>query len=164
MRSPTTSNSTRLRAGFTLIETVVVMSLLGMIGGFTAFMSMDGYRSFSFRSDRDTLVSLLVRARSQSMSNVCQGALCDGGVPHGVRVVSGEYTLFQGETYATRDVAFDQVLPSSYTTTIAGSLSEVVFRQLSGDVTVEGDIAISDEAGHTSTISINKEGRISWTN
>jgi Tfp pilus assembly protein FimT len=140
------------------------MSLLGIIGGFTAFMSVDGYRSFSFRSDRDTLVSLLERARSQSVSNICRGALCDGGAPHGVHVVSGGYTVFQGESYALRDTVLDETTPSSYTTTISGTLVDVVFRQLSGDIAVPGDIIISDDSGHTSTISINTEGRISWTN
>lgn len=166
MKSPNTSTR-NTRDGFTLIETIVVMSLIAMIGGFTAVVSLDSYRSHSFRSDRDMLVVALQRARSQSMNNICKdgGSPCTNGKSHGVLFNSDAAVIFQGTGSTTRDTALDERIPFAYSTQILpGSASEVVFMQLSGEVLQPGQILLSDGLGKTSTIYMNSEGRIWWTN
>ena len=156
-------------SGFTLIELLVVMGILGVVGTFSLIGSIDNYRNFSARNERDAFVAALEKARSQSINNLCLGVPCTDGKAHGVHLESGRYTLFQGDSYATRDVAFDEVTTPSYRVDFpAGSFSEVVFSQLSGDAAVTPALAwsatIKDQALHSSTVTLNSEGRISWTN
>lgn len=152
--------------GFTLLEVLVVIGIMTMLGGFALIVSMDVYRGFAFRTERDMLVSVLYKARNQSMSNVCLGAGCIDGSPHGVYVSTGQYVIFQGTSYATRDTAVDEVIvASNAAASIAPhSLSEVVFTQLSGIASPVGTIGLIDTAGHVSTTTINSEGQISWSN
>lgn len=152
-------------AGFTLIEMLVVMGILTMLGSLALFVNLDTYYGFMFRGERDTLISTLQKARSQSMNNICLGAGCVDGKPHGVHVKKGEYTIFQGGSYAARDTAVDEIIFSQNNAIELSTTSlEVVFAQLSGDTASVQEIGLFDNAGHHSTTSINTEGRISWTN
>lgn len=154
-----------MQSGFTLIEMLVVMGILTMLGSLALFVNLDTYYGFMFRSERDTLISTLQKARSQSMNNICLGAGCVDGKPHGVHVKKGEYTIFQGGSYAARDTAVDEIIFSQNNAIELSTTSlEVVFGQLSGDIASVQEIGLFDNAGHHSTTSINTEGRISWTN
>lgn len=153
-------------AGFTLLEVLVVMGIMTILGGFALIVSMDAYRGFAFRAERDMLISVLHKARSQSMNNVCLGTGCTDGKPHGVHVETGQYVIFQGASYATRDSAVDEVIVASNGAASISplSLSNVMFTQLSGVATPVGTIGLIDTAGHISTTTINSEGQISWSN
>ncbi len=63
--------STPKPRAFTLIEAAGRARLLTIVGGLGLIMSMDDFRGYSFRSERDTIVSALEKARSQSISNIC---------------------------------------------------------------------------------------------
>jgi Tfp pilus assembly protein FimT len=151
-------------AGFSLIEILVVMGMLTIIGALGLFMSMDSYRSYAFRNERNIVVSALQRARSQAVSNVCMGATCTDGKPHGVHVVTGQYVIFQGASYATRDAGYDQVINANTPNVSISGLSEVVFAQLSGEVATPGSITVGDNVGHSSVITINSVGQVVWSN
>lgn len=154
--------------GFTLMEALIVLALMTMAGSFILLVSMETYRGSSFRSERNTVVALLERARAQSIGNVCIGT-CTDGKPHGVAIRPGDrpnqYVLFQGSDYASRDSAADAVFDSNQLVSTSG-LSEVTFAQLSlVSSTIGGStLTLSDAAGHISTITIGAEGQITWTN
>lgn len=156
----------RNNTGFTLIEVLIVLGIFSVLGGIGVFASLDTYRGYAFRSERDTLVSLLAKARSESMSNICLGAGCVGGKTHGVLVTADEYILFQGISSTMRNQDVDERVPIVYRGLMvaSSSLVEVVFSQLSGDVAATGTITLIDAVGHNSVIGISQEGRISWTN
>lgn len=168
MRSPRVFTHKKYKRGFTLIEILIVVGIMTLLGGVTLIVSMDNYHAYAFRAERDTLVSLLQKARSQSMSNIClpTNGSCTNGKAHGVYVSAGQYTVFQGQSYGARDGAVDEIYlvrgvdvkPKS------GSLTEVVFAQLSGDVLVPGYISLLNSDGHVSTTTITSEGTITWTN
>ncbi len=167
MKLPSTStHNRRLSGGFTLIEVTVVLGLIGIVAAFTAVVTLDSYRGFVFRSDRDTLIAALQRARSQGMNNVCLGAGCTNGKQHGVAITPDQYVIFQGTSYAARDVLLDEVLPRAGgdISLSPGSLSEVVFKQLSGKVALPGSFMLVDSRGHVSSVAVNEEGQITWTN
>ena len=163
--------ATKAQKGITLIEILVVLGLLAIIGSFGLIMSMDTLRGNGFRNEQDTLVSALQRARNLAMNNMCFGSGCTEGQPHGVHIEADpgshlvkSYTVFQG-TYVADDNLNETIAPADNTIFLnATSTAEVVFGQLSGNVSPEVDITINDKAGHTSTVHVNSEGQISWTN
>ncbi|HVV39079.1 MAG TPA: prepilin-type N-terminal cleavage/methylation domain-containing protein [Candidatus Paceibacterota bacterium] len=150
--------------GFTLIEIVVVMGLLAVVGGVTLIVSMDSFRGYTFRSEVSTLTAVLQKARSQAVNNMCFGAGCTNGKPHGIHIEGNTYTIFQGASYAARDQAQDEMItPQSKAVTLSG-ITDVVFTELSGAAATLPSgapaIILSDNAGKTSSVSINAEGRI----
>ena len=54
------------------MEIIIVIAMFGALLALGLFMSMDAYRGFSFRSEEDTVVSLLQKARSRAMNNMNQ--------------------------------------------------------------------------------------------
>ncbi len=140
--------------GFTLIEMLIAVFILMIIASLGLFIGFDQYRSYSLSAERDTVVGLLQKARNQSMNNINEAA-------HGVEILSGSYVVFQGNSYATRTAAYDQILPKSLAVTTSGT-SEFVFKQLRGDMSVGiGSMTISNGV-KTLTVSLNSEGRINW--
>ena len=79
--------------GFTMIEILVVIGLFAIAGGFALWVSMESYRGSSFFADRDMFVAVLQRARAEAVNNVCLGAGCTDGKPHGVHIQSDAYIL-----------------------------------------------------------------------
>lgn len=140
-------------SGFTLIEIIIVLGILAGLGSMGLFISMDFYKSYVFYSEQSIVVSIIQKARNHSMVNVNEAT-------HGVKFESGQYTIFQGENYASRDVAYDEIIPVNPTITRTG-IEEVVFSQLSGDSSISGNITMSDGL-RSSIISIENEGRINW--
>jgi prepilin-type N-terminal cleavage/methylation domain-containing protein len=154
MQSHSTSSLNNIRRGFTLIEIVIVVAILSMLMGVGLFMSMDSYRGALSRSERDTIVSLLLRARSRSMANIFNSSW-------GVCYVAPNYMLFRG-TVCDPTATTNEALPAGKNVTITGlaQASPVVFTQLSGS-TVAATVTVV-QSGKTSTISINHEGAIIW--
>jgi prepilin-type N-terminal cleavage/methylation domain-containing protein len=158
-------------AGFTLIEISVVMGLLAIIGSLLVFANFDVWRGYNFRGEADLLISVLQKARNQSINNICLGSGCTEGKSHGVYIQSDKYTIFQGSDWDHRDVAVDEDFEASNSVSSASStINEVVFSQLSGDASfpqnpdlTEGEIILNETNGfHSETISINNEGRIDY--
>ena len=149
--------------GFTLIEMLVVMGLLVILASLGLLVSMETYRGSSFRNERDTVVSILQKARSQAVSNVCLGSPCPDGAPHGVHVQNDKYVIFQGTTYSSGS-SLNEIIKPRISTTQITETTDIVFAQLSGSVTTPGTITVSDNTGHSSVITINSEGQIIWTN
>ena len=173
MKSPTTSRDSKSplrknnQGGFTLIEMIIVLALITIVGGLGLYFGLDNLKGYSFHSDRDVLVSLLQHARSEAISNICRGEDCTDGKHHGVFVRPPEhpdsYVVFQGENYINRDQDYDITIDVSNSTYVSG-MTEIIFERLSGNATTIGDINLTDDRNHTSTISINSEGQILWTN
>lgn len=148
MKSPSTSIRNR---AFTLIEVLVAIAILVTIIGLGLFMSLDVYRGFSHRSERDTVVSLLTKARSHAMANIYETSW-------GVCYISPNYIIFRGST-CTAGVSTNEVLAAS-PATVVNWPTAIVFTQLSGD-SAGGTITLTQNA-KTDTITINNEGTINW--
>ena len=154
------------QSGITLIEIIVVMALITMMATLTLATSMDSFRGYSYRNERDAIVNSLQRARSQAISNICLGT-CTTGMPHGVHFNANSYTIFQGIDYASRDIIADEIIRMNPAISATGP-TDIIFAELSGDVTATPagalDLIVKDTTGHTSTITLNSEGQIKWTN
>ncbi len=149
--------------GFTLIEIITVMGIFALVmAGLSAVTSMDTFRGYDWHGNRNLIISTLQKARSQAVNNMCFGAGCTDGLPHGVHLESGKAIVFQGNSYIAGN-SINEIIPISTNIILAG-LSDVVFKELTGNVTTVGTINLSDSTLHSSVVDINSEGRISWTN
>jgi len=178
MKSPTVLKGKiqKRNQGFTLIEIIIVTSIIVAIGSLGLYFGFSNFYGHSFNSNRDILISVLQHARAEAIANICRGNSCEDGKPHGVAIRPNDYpnsyVIFQTEsvitpTYSGRtseDTDQDVPIDANPNFDYSG-LNEVVFRQLSGEAISPGSIVISDNTGtHTSTITINSEGQILWTN
>jgi hypothetical protein len=146
------------------------MSLVIIVGGFSLIVSMDSLRSHSFQDERDLIVNALQKARSQSINNMCFGAGCTDGKPHGVHIMAGQYVLFQGSSYhdTVQDAALDEVFKSVYAAATVTGFTDVVFSPLSGNASTSPTgvmtLTVSESPGiNTSVITVGGEGQILWT-
>ncbi len=149
--------------GVTFIEIIIVLGLFAMLGKFALLISFDTYRQSSFHSTRASLISVLQHARAKAMSDVCIGATCTQGTSQGVFIESNQFVLFQGSSYALRDIDADEMVEANPATSHSG-LQEIVFAASSGTVSQVGSIVLADTSGHISTTTIGSEGQISWSN
>jgi prepilin-type N-terminal cleavage/methylation domain-containing protein len=149
--------------GMTLIEILIVLGLMTILGSLTLCVSFGTYRDSSYHTDRAQLISALQHARAESIDDICDGAYCVSGMPHGVFIQSDAYVIFQGANYTSRDPAIDAVIDANPAITHSG-LSEVVFATSSGDVSTTGTIVLTDMSGHASTTTIGGDGQVTWSN
>jgi prepilin-type N-terminal cleavage/methylation domain-containing protein len=154
--------------GFSLIELIVVIGLITIIAGFGMIVSIDDYRGYSFRSERDIIVSALQKARSQATNNMCYGAACTDGLAHGVYFgTPGHYIIFQGTTYSAGDPINEDIVAKNASAVVTG-VTSVLFTELSGNAiivpSVPGSVSVTDVGNHTSFITIEPSGRIWWSN
>ena len=147
------------RQGFTMIELIIVIAMIGVIASFSAAMSLSSLTKSSVTQERDLFVTLLLRStRAASLANLNNTA-------HGVEIdnTNHQYILFNGTTY-TAGAASNRVIPytnSALSVTNTGG-NTIVFEQLSGSATTgAGTITISN--GNTSqSIIIRSVGQIDW--
>jgi prepilin-type N-terminal cleavage/methylation domain-containing protein len=150
MKSPNLYNAKK--RGFTLIEIVVVIALVGIIAAMGTVVGFDALSRSNVHEERDLLVTLLTGQRAKALANINE-------LDHGVHIDQDahEYTLI-GSNPNTIDS--DEAL----TIDIDGnSQGEVVFEQLSGNTSCDPvcTITVSDGA-KSQIIEVNKVGRIEW--
>ncbi len=140
-------------AGFTFIEVLIVIALLGVIAGF----AIPFYQSFQVASNLDNtaqqLVSTLRLAQARAMASE---SLSD----FGVHFESQQYVLFKGNSYNPAD-PFNESYNIAGTLTISSGVgSEVVFTAVNGNTTNTGSVQISTSGGKLRTITINEMGMV----
>lgn len=141
------------------MEILITTTVFVALAGIGLVMSMDMYRGASFRSERDTAVSLFQKARSRALANRYQS-------PHGVCYddASRSYIVFRGASYVAGSET-NEITPAGPGVSLSsfplcGAGEGVVFAQLTA-TTTGADIAIIQNA-KSETISINHEGAIMW--
>ncbi|KKU15339.1 MAG: hypothetical protein UX23_C0002G0033 [Parcubacteria group bacterium GW2011_GWB1_45_9] len=135
------------------MEIIITVGILFILLASGFFISSGFYRSYALTSERDSFVSILRKARFSAMNNVLES-------PHGVFVNDSSYVIFAGQSYASRDVQFDEIISRFVFINVSG-LTEVVFWPLSANSSSSGIVTLSDGARET-IIEINEEGRIGW--
>lgn len=152
-----------LRKGFTLIETLIVIGIIGFVAVIGVIVGLDTYQRYVFRSDLDKTAALLQKARSSAINNVDEKS-------YGVRFLDAtnpdHLILFRtASTYAARDVSYDYKIAKSKTVIYDLTLcpgDQVVWSQLYG-LTTPTDCKIDIKDGvKTSRIEINAQGGINY--
>lgn len=139
--------------GFTLVEILIAMGILAVILSLGYFVSFDFYKNYVLYSEKDILISILRKARSQALNNV-------GAASHGVYIGSDSYTIFYGGSFASRNSQYDENIKKAQGITLSG-LNEIVFQSLAATSTASGAVSLNN-GRKTFFIDINYEGRINW--
>lgn len=135
------------KRGFSLVEIIIVLSLLLVIGGFALPAGVRVFQRHAVRDDVKNVARILRSAQSLSMYQKNDSQF-------GVALVSGNAVLFQGSSYAGRVVAEDRIVPLSPGISVGGP-TETVFSKVTGISSVNGTITftLGLESG---TITVNR--------
>ena len=149
VRKKTSSSFT---TGFTLIEIIVVVSILIVIISFGMTIDLNAFKRDAFLAEQSKIVSVLTRARSHAMANMFDKN-------HGVCYIAPDYVIFQGSKCDNGEsIPAD---PSIATTSnFLTSFPSIVFERLTGN-TLPATIHITDGIKE-GDITINDEGAINW--
>lgn len=133
-----------------MIEVLIAALILAIIFSLGIFVSWDFYRQYQLESESETLVSLLRYVRNFAMVNRNEA-------DHGLYFDSNNFVVFQGPTYATRNVSEDRPFARPAGITLSGP-SELVFSRLSGAI-ASSSYALT-AAGRQRVINVNSEGTV----
>lgn len=138
-------------AGFTLIEVLLSVALIGLIAGIGAVV----FQQLQSRNDLDVAATTMATAyrRAQALSRAA-----DADTTWGVRVDVGSITIFQGAAYASRNTLFDEVSATSLAITPSG-FQEVIFAKLTGLPQTTGSLTLTGPNG-TRTLTLNAQGTV----
>jgi Tfp pilus assembly protein FimT len=150
--------------GFTLLEALIVLALLITCAALGLFISFSGYRESETRDEREIIVAVLEKARSQAMANLCISSACSGGSAHGVSFSdAGRYVIFEGDEYAARHEDVDELIEARDAAVVLSGCNEVDFAARTGDAICTGGsgIRVTDGTGTVWNILLSEYGRIS---
>jgi len=134
---------------FTLIELLLVIAIILILGGMTSSFLARFLTQNNVYNVVDQLAGQMRKAQIYAMMGKRDGAW-------GVKIDSGRIVLFQGNTFAGRNAAFDENFNINSNITING-LTEVVFNKITGLPSTTSTITISGNSS-TATLVINSQG------
>lgn len=140
--------------GFTLLEVLLSVALIGIISGVSMFLS----HSFQTQSALDTA------ARSYGEFSR-RAQIRSGGVENdtswGVNISSSTITLFQGTVFALRESSFDEtyVIPSNVT---VSGVQEIIFTKVTSTPSPFGTTTFSNRKGESRAVFINQKGIVDF--
>ena len=148
------------KKGFTLIEMVLVLALMGILLG----MSMMYYQSSQVRADVDAQSASIVHYLRLAQSSAASGL---NDKSHGVHFETDSYTTFEGDSYNQADPKnFKMNLPETMTInaiSLNGGGANVIFSKINGDTTNYGTISLNSvQVNKTKTITITSVGTINY--
>ena len=138
--------------GFTLIEILVVMGVVGVFLALGAFVDIKSIGRQSLSAEEATLVSVLERARSRAMNNIFASR-------HGVHLEDDSYVIFREFPYDSDNDSNESIVRNE-NISFSGP-DEVIFEQLSGNSENPGEIVL-DDGENTQAVRIFGSGLIDW--
>ena len=139
-------------AGITIIELLLVLSLMTAIGTFSVVIFSRFLTQVAVANAQDHVVTQLRKAQLYSMMGKQNGSW-------GVHLSGSTLTIFQGSSFAARNSAFDETVTENTNVNISG-LSDVVFAKTTGVPSTT--LSVSIVGGTTSTqVTLNGEGMVS---
>lgn len=151
---------TNSEAGFTLVELLLVIGLVGVLTSVTIISLIQPQRSASLSGTVEVLVADLRQQQLKAMSGDSMTA--SSAQPHGIYVESNKYTLFKGSGYSGSDTDNFVVQPDGVSFSTNFASSEVAFQKASGEPSgfnpSANTITVSNLSGESKTITINRYG------
>ena len=146
------ANKISLKKGFSLIEVLIVLGVVGVIASIGTIFSMGSVSRSYALSERDLLVGLLTQTRAKALANVHESA-------HSLHVATSTYVLYEGTTFSATNPTNTHV-PKVSKAAMSG-LDTVSFLPMTADVVSSGVITVVG-GSQSYTIEINAVGRINW--
>lgn len=141
-----------MKKGFTLIELILVIAIVLTIG----ILSNVFYGQFLLRNAVSDTTDRVVGALRQAQWYSVTGK---NGGRWGVKVSDDSVTVFQGNSYGSRDTSLDRVLPANAHVLLSGSPDEIVFARVTGSLIGSASVSVSG-GGIARTVSISEQGVI----
>lgn len=116
-----------MRAGFTLMETLIVIALLAVLLTVGQLVSSQYLARQALWTSADTVASELRFAQMDAFTQA-------GDAPHGIKVMPGIVTRFQGASYTTRNQALDASTSFPDTLGVTGQDEIVIEKGMLGPV------------------------------
>lgn len=149
IRSICKTRGTKL--GFSLIELIIVISILGMVAAAT-FVMFNGTRNRVVLEDAQaSVINALEQARSRAATGV-------GTTSHGVYIEGNKIITFEGNTYVP-GTGDETTLPFPVSTD--QSNLTIIFNRLSATSSADATITLEHTtSGITTTVSVTQDGII----
>lgn len=135
--------------GFTLIELLLTIVIITVIGSFSVVFFSRFLTQNAVANTQDQLIGQLRKAQLYAMMGRQNGNW-------GVAVAAGKIILFQGNTYATRNTAFDETFSVNSNITISG-FSEILFSKMTGLPNTSGTYTVNG-SGSSKQVIVNSQG------
>jgi prepilin-type N-terminal cleavage/methylation domain-containing protein len=154
------SYTTGLQSGFTMVELLIVMSLIGLLATVAVVNLIKPQQTASLSGTVDVLVADLRGQQLRAMAGNTVSA--STAQPHGVYIEPSRYTLYKGSVYSGSDTDNFSVEPEGVSLSTTFASSQVTFQKISGEPASfnasANTITVSNPAGETKTITINRFG------
>lgn len=141
------------KSGFTLIEILISLGIFAILFAIGLPLSLDSYRNYILNSETSNLVTLIRRAESLALSNVHNSS-------HGIYIEEDRIILFEGESYAARNTAFDEEFERAEVVSISGP-TEIVFSALESKPNAAVSFVLSNLL-NVHRVDVNEHGAIFW--
>jgi Tfp pilus assembly protein FimT len=149
------------KRGFTITELLIIITVFAVL----LTIGIPSLRFFQQSAHLDDAAGeiksalLLAQNRTLASESAQQYGIFfqDTSSPH-------QYTLFRGDSFASRDISADQTFQLQNGLTFSqinfGGSKEVVFQRISGEPNQEGFVVVRAQSGDTRTIFVNASGAI----
>ena len=138
--------------GFTLIEVLLTVALLGVISG----IGTPVYQSFQNRNDLNIAAQTVVQsARRAQLLSQSQS----GDSSWGIYIATSTVTVFRGSSYDAREVSLDEDVLISSSIVISGT-DEYIFSKLSGEPSSIGTTTLTSLNDEVRDVFINPKGAV----
>ncbi|MDX1608259.1 MAG: type II secretion system protein [Candidatus Spechtbacterales bacterium] len=145
---------TNKNLGFTIVESLIVMSILGIISVAGIYKVINSQEKGALNDAQAAVVRLTESARNSAASG-------EGTQEHGIYIEQNGITIFEGNIAGGTKYFFHPAVESNQTDT------EITFSRYSGSATTSESfpvtIRLSGNRGGESIIEINSEGAITVT-
>ena len=150
-------------SGFSLVELIVVLSILATLLGLTSIRLVNSQQKVSIDSTLQTFISDIKQQQIKAMTGDSEGRVTSDS--YGAYVDSADlthYYLFHG-SYVVGDPAnFKVDLPGNFQFT---SGINIVFGKISGEISAAASVVVKDTTNNnTKTVQINKYGVVTGVN
>jgi len=139
--------------GFTLVELMIVLAILVFLIAVSLPLAINFYQTRQLDIHTQGIVQALRRAQMKAMSVEADSSF-------GVYITSDQYILFKGDTYAARDVGYDETFDLPENLSVSG-LSGVVFSRLKGAPSSTGTTILTID-NRSGSVNINEIGRVNY--
>lgn len=141
-------------AGFTLVEALLSVAIIGILTGLSAPVYERVIGSNNIEIAASTLAGTLRRAQLLSQA-------VDSDSEWGVKIEAGSIILYRGANFSSRDPAYDEVYSISPSISFSG-INDLSFSKVFGSPSTIGNISLTSPSNETKIISINSKGTISY--